>query len=110
MGAKGSYVQPCTTVVDCQKMDPRIDECDTYQTWKIGDPIQCYYHRDDFWGDKGEELFCLNLPSKLQRELFTLAVTAMLLILTTGIAFIVRWRRNDMARQAMLAQKDAEKL
>merc|ERR1711972_38272 len=52
---------------------------------------------------------CLNLPSKLQRELFTLAVTAMLLILTTGIAFIYRWRKNDLARQAMLAKKDAEK-
>jgi len=105
----GVIMQECRAVVPCAKMDYGAtggyddDRCVTFQQWKLGDQIPCYYDQDDFWGEKGTELSCLNLPSKMERETFTVAIAGMLNILICVIIGVYRWHNRDLHKQADLA-------
>jgi hypothetical protein len=113
--AKGSKIQECKATVSCGEMEYSRSEsneharCVAFESWKLGDGIECYYHQDDYWGDDDRELFCLGLPSKLERETFTLGVSFLLLCLSCFITGVVSWRKNDLKHQSELAQKELQR-
>lgn len=111
----GSVIQECIANVPCSKMDYGAtnayddDRCVVFQAWKLGDEIPCYYEQGDFWGDKGTELSCLSLPSKMERETFTVVIAVVINALICVILGIYKWRVRDLARQADLANSEAQK-
>jgi len=112
---RGHVIQECTASVTCTQMDYGAtnsyddDRCVVFGAWKLGDQIDCYYHKDDYWGEKKIELYCLNLPSKMERETFTVAIASTINILICVILGVLRWYKNDMKRQAELAAAALEK-
>jgi len=110
----GHVIQECKAVVPCSKMDYGAtnsysdDRCVTFQSWKLGESITCYYDSNDYIGDKGTELVCLDLPSKMERETFTVAIVLVLNILICVVVGVYRWSQSDLKRQGDLAQAEQE--
>jgi hypothetical protein len=109
----GHVFQECVASVPCTEMDYGDsnsyddDRCVVFQAWKLGDEIDCFYMNNDFWGDKGTELSCLTLPSKMERETFTVAIAVVVNVLICVILGVYRWHGNDLKRQADLASAEA---
>jgi len=112
---RGSIIQDCLAIVPCSKMDYGAtnayndDRCVVFQAWKLGDKIPCYYEQDDFWGDKGTELSCLSLPSKMERESFTVAIAITINMLICVILGIYKWHKSDLNKQSDLATQEQAK-
>lgn len=108
----GHVVQECKTSVPCTKMDYGEsnsyddDRCVTFQAWKLGDDLPCFYANDDYWGEEGTELYCLSLPSKMEREGFTVGIAGVINMLICVIRGVFSWHDNDLARQAKLAERE----
>merc|ERR1719313_2839099 len=108
----GKIVQECHAAVPCSKMDYGAtnsyddDRCVVFQSWKLGDDIPCYYRSSDFWGDKGTQLSCLSLPSKMERETFTVAISVVINMLICFVVGIFKWHQNDLRKQAEIAAQE----
>merc|ERR1712178_61997 len=74
----------------------------------MGDKITCYYHQDDFYGTKGMKLYCLQKPSSLQQEMFTVIIAGCILALALILNCIFAFWRYDDRRQARLAIEEQE--
>lgn len=110
----GSVLQECKVVVPCDKASygstgGESERCVIFRTWSLGEQMTCFYHQDDFYGDENMELFCLQRPSNLEREFFTLAIAGVILACTILICAVMAWRRRDYARQMKAAEAMAAK-
>jgi len=109
----GVVRQNCTVQVLCDVMSWGTtdsyddDRCVEFQTWGWGDKLSCYYHQDDPQGWLSMELYCMNLPSTLEKEKFALIVTSVVLVLALSVTTLVFFRRRDMSRQMKLEQQEA---
>jgi len=111
--AGGMVIQECNVAVECKNVNSGRgdtegdDTCESFQMWAWKDPIECFYHREDYYGDRGFELYCLGRPSNLQQELFGTVVSAIGLMLTGVLVAIILYRRrvnqrykHDLEQQA----------
>jgi len=110
---RGSVLQQCKVTVPCLTMDYGAtnsyddDRCVRFESWGWGDKIVCYYHKTDLHGEHGKEVYCLSLPSRLERETFTVIIAGILLLLSCLISGIYWWRKRDMVQQTAKAYKEA---
>jgi len=103
----GYVVQTCNVEVECKQLDLVDNECIDFRLYSWGESVPCYYHKSDYFGELGRQLYCIDRPSKLQREFFTVAVTALVLgftLFAQGIWFI---RAFEQRRQQEHEQFDA---
>eukprot|EP00930_Biecheleria_cincta_P033292 TRINITY_DN23057_c0_g1_i1.p1 TRINITY_DN23057_c0_g1~~TRINITY_DN23057_c0_g1_i1.p1 ORF type:complete len:769 (-),score=135.48 TRINITY_DN23057_c0_g1_i1:21-2327(-) len=111
--AGGMVIQQCNVAVECKNVNSGRgdtdgdDTCESFKMWAWKDPIECFYHRDDYFGENGRELYCLGRPSNLQQELFGTVVSGIGLMLTFLLVAIILYRRRatqrfkrDLERQA----------
>lgn len=107
--AEGSMFLECEAVVDCEKEDHRSTErCVSFKTWAWGSHIECYYHKDDYYGNNGMRLYCLGRPSDLATEIFTVCIAGAIVVLVCVVDGIFIYRRRDFERQQRLASQEAE--
>jgi len=106
--------QECIVEVPCLGMDYGDtnlyddDRCVTFESWAWGDPIACFYNNEDGDGTKNLELFCLHLPSKLEKETFTTAIAGVVLVASCLLTAISIYRSRDLLRQSKRAGAEAE--
>lgn len=111
----GHVLQPCEVLQPCYELShgPKFggihepERCVKFRSWNWADPMTCYYHKDDFWGLKGEKLYCVDLPSTLDREFFACIISGLVMIFVMLIFAVVRYRQNAATRQQMRAAEEA---
>lgn len=112
---EGTIEQKCHVTVSCKGVDYGAtdarsdDRCVQFRTWSWGNKIECFYHKDDFYGTRGKQLYCLTLPSDLKREMLTCIIAGMVLFLSCFLVGIWTWRTRDMNKQAQLANAEHER-
>jgi len=106
---EGFVLQQCDVQVQCKELNfgetesKDDDRCVDFQTWEWGDKITCFYHNDDFYGTKQEKLYCLDRPSTLETEIFTVIIAGLVLALVLFLSGLFAYRR----RQAELEDRQA---
>eukprot|EP00928_Gymnodinium_smaydae_P045880 TRINITY_DN3053_c0_g3_i1.p1 TRINITY_DN3053_c0_g3~~TRINITY_DN3053_c0_g3_i1.p1 ORF type:complete len:606 (-),score=111.89 TRINITY_DN3053_c0_g3_i1:180-1796(-) len=111
----GSLLQPCDVEVGCVQMDYGTtslrsdDRCVDFKTFKWDEELPCYFYYTDPNGKQNTKLYCIGLPSNLQREGFTVVIAGGILLLTGGMAGLLAYRRIAHARhQREMALKQAQ--
>lgn len=112
-GPEGYIIEECEVVVDCDEVrysqtgNNQDNVCMRFKAWSWGEKIDCFYNKDDFYGDKGLRLYCHSLPEELRQEQFTIVVSSAVLVLSWVIIAALWWRRKKDKDQADQENEDA---
>lgn len=113
--AGGMVIQECSVAVECKNVNSGRgdtdgdDTCESFKMWAWKDPIECFYHQDDYFGDQKRELYCLGRPSNLQQELFGTGVSAVGVMITGLLVVIVLWRKREHRRYLLELELQANR-
>lgn len=104
----------CEIRVRCEEMswgdrdEYSDDRCAVFQSYGWGERIACYFNIGDPDGSKGSRLYCVNQPTDLQKELFTLALAAVFFLFgASAFAYIQHRRITDKREEAAATEKAA---
>ncbi|CAE8601509.1 unnamed protein product, partial [Polarella glacialis] len=61
----------------------------------------------DFYGDRGEKLYCLQRPSDMQQEIFTVVIAGIVLMLGLLVLGLFSYRKRVVKREARAAVAEA---
>jgi len=111
MRPEGFITQSCSVDVRCDKTDygatsaKEDDRCVAFQAWNWGDQLDCFFHKDDIFGELGERLYCLQRPSDLEKEQITVILSSIILVMFILAVIIIDWRQRGRIEKDALDEE-----